>query len=131
MTKKLSKLAKNKLNPNSSYYKRLCDKVWSERIRQFFDNKCCICSAIGKLDCHHIIDRVHKATRHLINNGLLLCVKHHKWGLESVHQNPLFVLRWLSFYRKEQYEWIIANYNREELRTYQQIYIDLGGENEI
>lgn len=66
------------------------DKEWALVVRKRFNNQCVICGNTKFLNSHHIIPREIKETRHDIRNGVLLCVKHHKFGIFSFHRNALW-----------------------------------------
>ena len=66
------------------------DKEWSIRIKSNFNNKCAFCDATKYVQAHHIIPREIKVFRYHHANGIALCPRHHKWGIESAHKNPLW-----------------------------------------
>jgi predicted restriction endonuclease len=52
------------------------DKLWSNKVKEKFDNKCFICGK-GSPHAHHIFSRGYKSTRWDIENGVALCYYHH------------------------------------------------------
>ena len=69
------------------------DKLWSDLVRER-DGWACqypTCGVIYPpghrqgLDAHHIFGRGRRTTRHMLANGISLCVGHHRWA----HTNPL------------------------------------------
>ena len=76
---------------------RKLDKLWSAKIRE--PGVCAYCGK-GKpevrLNAHHIYDRKIRALRWELDNGICLCVSHHKFGQEfSAHATPLPFIDWL------------------------------------
>lgn len=58
--------------------------------------ECVICHSKDRLNCHHIIPRENRLFRHNINNGITLCILHHKFSLEiSPHKNAFAFFQWL------------------------------------
>jgi predicted restriction endonuclease len=53
------------------------DTAWRCAIRAKYDFKCSMCNEREGLHAHHIISRKCKSTRWNLDNGLLLCAKHH------------------------------------------------------
>ena len=86
--KKPSKLAKDKADPNSRYWRNKADAAWSKAVRSA--GKCLVCGATKNLQAHHLISRWVPQLRHDIMNGVCLCPKHHKWDKQiSAHQSPM------------------------------------------
>jgi len=78
---------------------------WSKDIRKY--EKCLICETTEGLNAHHIIPREIKETRFDLLNGIALCAKkHHKFGIYSVHMNPLWIHEVLKLKRPNQYNYI-------------------------
>ena len=92
--------------------KKKKDKQWAEAIRAR-DKVCQICGADdaahkGKyLNSHHIVPRTFEKLRWDTMNGILLCVKCHKWGSYSAHKNGFWFTDWLSRNKIEQYNYLI------------------------
>lgn len=76
------------------------DIAWSVKIRER-DNWCCaICGNTFGASAHHIIPRENKEFRYFEDNGITLCVKHHKFSrVISAHNNPMAFFLWLQKYR--------------------------------
>lgn len=94
--KRNEKLAKlNKMNGKAFAYASMS---WSKFIKKEFDDKCVICGISGdkgQLHAHHLIHRKTAPTMALNeNNGILLCVPHHK----EIHLHSLDIL--YPFYKK-------------------------------
>ena len=84
------------------------DKIWKEAVRAR-DKVCQMCPSdkLNKvLNAHHIIPREFQDYRWDINNGILLCVHHHKFGKFSAHKNAVWFLWWLSKHRQETWDWV-------------------------
>ena len=81
--------------------------LWSEAIKVKYDYKCAYCGKTDKqvrLNSHHIFSKRHKATRYDLDNGICLCVQHHKFNTFSAHESPEFVLWMVDFIGKEKYD---------------------------
>lgn len=122
-------------------------KEWAEAVQKRDGYKCVVCGAttIPKLNAdgtqklsknkipvfihlhtHHILPRErYKQHRSNINNGLALCVNHHKRGRYSVHLNPVWFILWLRENRSKQYEWAKANVGKwDEAKEDQKVQAD-------
>lgn len=94
--------------------KRKLLKLWSKKIHELYSNKCAICGKEGKLDAHHIEDKSCNYLRYDLNNGVLLCPSHHKFGHNSAHKSPIFFISWLI--ENERDKWIyLSKYRNEKL----------------
>lgn len=77
---KLLKTLKNRLQ-----------NLWREYILKKYNYKCVVCEQIKLPNCHHIIsERVFVSMRYDIDNGIVLCPSHHKFGRLSAHKNALW-----------------------------------------
>jgi len=85
---------------------RKADLKWGQAIHSA--GMCAVCGRTYGLEAHHIIHRNHKAVRHDVRNGCLLCWKHHR-GKKSAHNTPAWFMAWLTANRPEQAEWVKAN----------------------
>ncbi len=84
---------------------KLKDKAWSIEIRK---DPCLICGTFEKLHAHHLIPREIKETRHLYENGVSVCAKHHKYCYYvSFHKNAASALLILRQKNPTQYEWLM------------------------
>lgn len=85
MAKRKRDLKKEKANPNSRYWRKKADVVWSDRVRAIG-----VCEVTGKeglpradgmmvkgLEAHHLINRQRYKFRHDLNNGVCLSVSVH------------------------------------------------------
>ena len=88
---------------NTAYSKRKADVAWGAVIHAA--GRCAICGTGAMLEAHHIISRSHKATRHAVENGILLCRIHHF----DAHKNKRAFLEWLRENRPGQWRWVAAN----------------------
>jgi len=102
--KKMSKLEKNKRNPKSGYWARKADSAWY-KIQHSRIRYCIVGDADftgievsedarrceGSLEIHHLIEKSqHSKARHLIENGIGVCSKHHRFDVElSAHQGQV------------------------------------------
>lgn len=80
--------------------------LWAEAVKIKYDYKCAYCGKTNKqvkLNSHHIFSRRHKATRYDLENGICLCVGHHKFYPFSAHESPAFVIWMVDFIGQEKY----------------------------
>lgn len=86
-------------------------RQWSKDVRARDNNECQLCGVKhgdirdGKviwLQAHHIEDKMSRATRLLLCNGITLCPTCHKWGKESAHRSPLRFMAWLVANKRQQ-----------------------------
>ena len=75
-----------------SRLKTTADKLWSKIVRQ--GGVCAICGSQKHLNAHHIISRRFTPLRWDLKNGVCLCVLHHKFSKDAVHNNPLTIIDW-------------------------------------
>lgn len=81
------------------------DMAWSRAIKDRDDWKCVICGERQAPNAHHILPRELKEFRYCLDNGLTLCVGHHKFNrLMSAHNAPLTFFMWLEWNRYELYK---------------------------
>ena len=107
---------------NSDHFKRKADAAWGAAIHAA--GRCAMCGAGGGLEAHHIISRARKATRHAVENGMLLCVRHH---IEA-HKNKRAFWDWLRDNRPDQWRWVTANKWNTGKPDYAKSYRRLTGE---
>lgn len=79
---------KEKKEAKYSTFETKADNLWRKAINEKWKGKCAICGKSEKLNAHHYIGRRNRATRWYIPNGILLCVEHHKFGIQSAHEQP-------------------------------------------
>jgi 5-methylcytosine-specific restriction endonuclease McrA len=81
------------------------DLEWRDKVKKRDNYQCAICSRKEFLDCHHILPREIKSYRWTLENGILLCKKHHRFSREiSPHSNSFIFFIWFIKNRKEQYK---------------------------
>ena len=97
------------------------DNLWSLAVKKKANNRCEVCHKAQSLNSHHIVGRRNLQVRWDIRNGVCLCVKHHKFGVESAHEDPLWFREWLEENRWEDYSYLycvkneIAKWTLEDL----------------
>ena len=85
------------------------DKEWARQVKVRDEGKCVICGDNIRLNAHHIIAREVTDLRWDIENGISLCVKHHRFSrVLSAHQNAFLFFMWLREERPEQYKYLEA-----------------------
>ena len=69
-----------------------CDRIWSDKIKIRDKHSCQICGITNgaSIESAHVIPRTFMETRHDMKNGIALCYLHHKVGMFSLHNNPLW-----------------------------------------
>jgi hypothetical protein len=114
--------------------KNFCDELWGKLVRLEFEHKCSICNQLGTynekdlLNPHHLISRRVYKYRWDVENGLLLCPKHHEFDLHiSAHTAPWGVEDWVKEHRPKQYAKWVENRQNIECDTkykykYEEIY---------
>lgn len=90
--KKITQKEQKRLDKKENVRK---DKEWSISVKINCNNQCVICGEIRRLNAHHIIPREFKETRWVVENGVALCPRHHKFGLFSAHRNPYWFINLL------------------------------------
>lgn len=87
-----------------------CDKIWSNKIKIRDKHSCQICGITNgaSIESAHIIPRTFMETRHDMKNGIALCYLHHKVGMFSLHNNPLWFYEWLKENKREQFDYLVA-----------------------
>ena len=121
-----SKLQKNKDNPRSKYWQTKSDDLWKKVIREKWRSCPINDGCKGNLDSHHLIGRANKITRHRIENGILLCSKHHVFDNKlSAHGAPLAFSEWLQKKLPETWDWCSENKHNMQKPDYQEAYKDL------
>lgn len=104
---KKSKLQKKREDPNSRLWRNKADHEWAIYIHR--TGVCAICGATEHLQAHHLIPREIKHLRHCPDNGILLCIKHHKYYYQlSAHKNSLAFSIWLQEHLPEKWEWVVG-----------------------
>lgn len=72
------------------------DDAWSLLVKLRAGMKCEYCGKTSYLNSHHIYSRSKKSTRWDVQNGVCLCVGHHKFSSRfSAHKTPLEFIDWL------------------------------------
>jgi hypothetical protein len=75
---------------------RSLDEAWATMIKARGNWACAICGNDYGVAAHHIIPRENKQYRYCEDNGIPLCVKHHKFCRKlSAHNSPLAFFLWL------------------------------------
>lgn len=120
--KKKTALQKKKDNPRSKYWKTKADKLWGLIIHE--RGVCAVNdNCAGNLEAHHMISRSNTATRHTIENGILLCSKHHKFDPHlSAHKAPMAFAEWLQYNDPDKFEWCSKNKYKIAKPDYEKAY---------
>lgn len=105
--KKLSKLQREKNNPNSGYWMRKCDGLFGKIFHK--SNSMCMVGKFcqGNLEMAHLIPRENYLYRWDRNAVVPLCSFHHKYSRElSYHNAPVAFLLWLNENYPIQWNWL-------------------------
>ena len=108
---KMKKKQKRVKKPSVASLKRKAFKIWSEKARLAYGNKCAICGADGKIDAHHIISRrtCNLGLKFAIGNSVACCPSHHKFGFASFHNDPIWAYQWLLANRPKTIDYLNAH----------------------
>lgn len=99
------KITISKLISAEKKAEKAADRAWADAVKDRDGWKCVICNDPLKPNAHHIIPRENKICKHDIDNGITLCIKHHKFGREiSAHNNPIAFFFWLAENRPVQFD---------------------------
>jgi len=88
------------------------DEAWSLAVKKRAGYKCEVCGKTDILNSHHIVGRRNRRVRWDVRDGVCLCVKHHKFGIESAHEDPLWFREWLEDKRWEDYAYLYTVKNQ-------------------
>jgi hypothetical protein len=97
------------------------DKKWSEKIRS---KNCEVCNG-SDTNAHHIIGRRNYTLRWDVRNGCSLCPKHHVFGRESAHQDPIWFDQWLEEHRREDLEYLREQRNLVKKQTFEEVWTSM------
>ena len=97
--------------PSKKTLKNKLDKAWSQLVKLQAGNKCEVCGNSETLNSHHVVGRRNLRLRWEVINGVCLCVKHHKFGNQSAHENPVWFEDWLKENRGQDLKLIRSTMN--------------------
>jgi len=100
-TKKIKKF-------NKSKFGKKLDIAWSLAVKKRAGYKCEVCGKTDTLNSHHIVGRRNHTVRWELDNGVCLCVSHHKFGLQSAHEDSPWFTEWLKENKPNEYKHIEA-----------------------
>jgi len=109
------------------------DEAWSLAVKKRAGYKCEVCGIgeSGHLNSHHIVGRRNRRVRWDVRDGVCLCVKHHRFGIESAHEDPLWFREWLEDKRWEDYAYLYTIKNQIKKWTFDEMLERLGELNKI
>ena len=107
------------------------DDAWSLAVKIKAGYRCEVCGKRSTLNSHHIVGRRNRTTRWDLKNGVCVCVKHHKFGIESFHEDPLWAKEWLEDKRWEDYAYLYMVKNQIKKWTLDEMLERLGELNKI
>lgn len=99
---------------NSTYWKRQADKLWGQIIHGMYDE--CFAKEYaylnglepcgGPMNAHHLVTRRRGHTRHAVECGIRLCVRHHTVDeLCSAHEGPEGFVEMMKQFHPEHWAW--------------------------
>jgi hypothetical protein len=108
MEKKITKKQLKKIEKKELNHKY---KTWSNDVKTRDNHMCIVCGSNILINAHHIIPREIKELRYVVDNGISLCPKHHKFGnYISPHKNPFWFYHFLWLKRPEQLKRLVELY---------------------
>ena len=99
-------IPKPKKDLTKSQLAKKLDDAWSLACKKKAGWKCEVCGATKSLNSHHIVGRRNRTLRWDLRNSVCLCVSHHKFGLQSAHEDPLWFKEWLEDKHWEDYQYL-------------------------
>ena len=94
--KRLSKLARDKANPKSLYWRNKLIALWSRAIRSRAGYKCERCGVTKRTNAAHLIPKRVWFLRFDLRNGMCLCPKCHQWDVTgSLDYSAMLFAQWL------------------------------------
>jgi len=109
-----------------STLKNKADKLWGKRIHER-DQSCVVCGS-EPAQAHHIIGRKNYRLRWELDNGVLLCPKHHTFDTKfSAHQTPTLFGEWFEENYPERHQFLRDHVNEFWDKDYEKV---IGGLNE-
>jgi len=93
--------------------KRKKDREWVKAVGKKYNRTCVICGSTKLPNAHHIIPKTFKETRWDVENGVILCPKHHKFGKFSAHKNALWFIRLLQDCDGDKYNYLLSKLGKE------------------
>jgi len=106
--------------PTKAALRKNARKLWGAIIHARGDEWGCI---VGdecgfSLQAHHLIPKTHAATEFDVQNGVILCAKHHiSCNKLSAHGSPLAFAAFLMEHYPDEWAYAEANKNRFQTRT--------------
>ena len=126
MKKKKSKLQKKIDDVGSSFWRNKSDKLWKELVFRKWDSQCAICHEKNWVQAHHAIPCNMHSHRHIINNGICLCAKHHRFSFElSPHKAPIAFAKWMIKNHPELWNWLLEQEPNHLEVNYKEVYLSL------
>ncbi len=85
-------------------------KLWSLYLKKIMGKDCNVCGAEKIINVHHILPKErYPEFKYEFLNGIVLCVKCHKFGKYSAHKNGMWFAKWLKQNRPLRYKWAMEN----------------------
>ncbi len=107
-----SKLQKKLDDPSSRLWRNKADWAWRKLVFHYAQGKCIICGSTEFVQAHHMIPREILTSRHRLENGVMVCAKHHKYNyILSAHKNPVRFYLWLMRNQPERWRWLSTEFD--------------------
>lgn len=88
---------------------RELDEMWKKKVKDRDEWKCQVCfKTVTGHNCqaHHILPKGLKGMRWDVDNGITLCLQHHKFGNWGAHMNAIWFTFWLKTNKPQQFKYI-------------------------
>ena len=121
--KRLSKLARDKANGHSLYWRNKLIALWSGAIRSRAGYKCERCGDTKRTNAAHLIPKRVWFLRFDLRNGICLCPKCHQWDvMGSLDYSGMLFAQWLfhaseSTWNNVRTMWVEMAYVESKLST--------------
>lgn len=98
------------MNNNSPYYKKKADLLWGKYLHMT-KRACLVCGKMNiQLEAHDLITRSNVLTRNDPDNGVILCIDHHRLNVKcSPHKGPKGFKKFLKKNYPDKSEYIKKN----------------------
>ena len=105
MKKEKSKTTKVYLNRELKRFRNKALKLWKLVVKKRAGNKCEYCGSKEMIQAHHVENYMtNKFLRYSVENSMVLCPTHHKWGKYSAHKSFAFTYEIMTTrYKDRQY----------------------------
>ena len=105
--------------PKKKRLKEIADRLWSRAVKDDWNNMCAACGNVDGLNSHHLFPRHNQVMRHVIRNGICLCVHCHQFCRHiSPHQNAAGWMRVMRTKWPMRHAWYVSAEESGEHRKF-------------